>query len=211
MLKRDGCITKFYSLARKITIYDGQHGKDWNGAMNVTTDPGPTWQETIFRVLKEGGVRQIAYVPDAGHSQVIRRAVADAQIHDVVLTTEEEGVALACGAWLGGQRAALLMQSSGVGNCVNMFSLLQSGDFPFLTLVTMRGEYAEFNPWQGPMGKATQAALELMGIHVLRVSRPDDVGEIVSAALDAAFEAGEKVAVLLGQNLIGRKKWERNQ
>ncbi len=167
------------------------------------------WQEAIFRVLKEGGVRQVAYVPDAGHAHVIRRAIADPDIEDVVLTTEEEGVALACGAWLGGERAVLLMQSSGVGNCVNMLSLLRSGDFPFVALVTMRGEYAEFNPWQGPMGKATQGALELMGIHVMRASRPEEVAEIVGAALDAAFEAGEKVAVLLGQNLVGRKKWVR--
>ena len=160
-------------------------------------------------MLKRGGIKQVAYVPDAGHSHAIRSVIADPEIHDVVLTTEEEGVALACGAWLGGQRAAVLMQSSGVGNCVNMFSLLQAADVPFFTIVTMRGEYAEFNPWQGPMGKATQAALELMGIHVLRVSSPAEVEEIVSAGLDAAFEAGERVAVLLGQNLIGRKKWER--
>ena len=177
--------------------------------MSPASVASPTWQEAIFKVFKQGGVRQIAYVPDAGHSQAIRSAIGDPEIEDIVLTTEEEGVALACGAWLGGQRAVLLMQSSGVGNCVNMFSLLQAADFPFFTLVTMRGEYAEFNPWQGPMGKATQAALELMGIHVLRVSHPDEAEEIVSAGFDAAFEAGEKVAVLLSQNLIGRKKWER--
>jgi sulfopyruvate decarboxylase alpha subunit len=177
--------------------------------MNHTPASAPAWQETVFKVLKAGGVDQIAYVPDAGHSHVIRSAIADPDIEDVVLTTEEEGVAVAAGAWLGGKRSVLLMQSSGVGNCVNMFSLLQAADFPFFTLVTMRGEYAEFNPWQGPMGKATQGALELMGIHVLRVSHPDEVEEIVSAGYDAAFEAGEKVAVLLGQSLIGRKKWER--
>jgi sulfopyruvate decarboxylase alpha subunit len=176
--------------------------------MNHTSQPSHAWQEAIFKVLKEGGVRQIAYVPDAGHSHLIRSAIADPDIEDVVLTTEEEGVAIVAGAWLGGQRAVLLMQSSGVGNCVNMFSLLQAADFPFLTIVTMRGEYAEFNPWQGPMGKATQGALELMGIQVLRASDPDEVEEIVSAGFDAAFEAGARVAVLLGQNLIGRKKWE---
>ncbi len=170
----------------------------------------PAWQQVLFKVLKEGGVRQVAYVPDAGHAHSIRCAIADPEIEDIVLTTEEEGVALACGAWLGGQRAVLLMQSSGVGNCVNMFSLLRSADFPFFTLVTMRGEYAEFNPWQGPMGRATQAALELMGIHVMRVDDPDRVEQTVSAGLDAAFQAGEKVAVLLGQSLIGRKKWERH-
>jgi len=104
----------------------------------------------------------------------------------------------------------LLMQSSGVGNCINMMSLLQSCRFPFLTLVTMRGEYAEFNPWQTPMSKATQGAMELMGIRVLRASRPDEVEDLVGAALDAVFEAGEQVAVLLSQSLIGRKKWVRN-
>jgi sulfopyruvate decarboxylase alpha subunit len=177
--------------------------------MNHTPASTPGWQEVIFKVLKEGGVKQITYVPDAGHSHVIRSAIADPEIEDVVLTTEEEGVALVCGAWLGGQRAVLLMQSSGVGNCVNMFSLLRSANFPFFTLVTMRGEYAEFNPWQGPMGRATQDSLELMGITVLRASDPDEAEELVSAGLDAAFEAGEQVAVLLGQQLIGRKKWER--
>ncbi len=174
--------------------------------MNAT--PAPEWQEAIFQILKAGDVRQIAYVPDAGHSHVIRRAVADPDIQDVVLTTEEEGVALVSGAWLGGQRAVLLMQSSGVGNCVNMFSLLQSADLPFFTLVTMRGEHAEFNPWQKPMGRTTQAALEMMGIHVLRASRPEEVAETVSAGFDSAFGAGDRVAVLLSQSLIGRKKWE---
>jgi sulfopyruvate decarboxylase alpha subunit len=177
--------------------------------MNSSPASAPAWQQAIFKVLQSGGVRQIAYVPDAGHSHAIRCAVADPDIEDVVLTTEEEGVALCAGAWLGGQRAVLLMQSSGVGNCVNMFSLLSAGDFPFFTLVTMRGEYAEFNRWQAPMGQATQAALELMGIRVMRAARPEEVEPIVNAGFDAAFEGGDKVAVLLSQNLIGRKQWER--
>lgn len=176
--------------------------------MAETSSSTPDWQRAVFKVLKEGNVRQIAYVPDAGHSHVIRSAIGDPQIEDIVLTTEEEGVALVCGAWLGGERAALLMQSSGVGNCVNMFSLLRSADYPFFTVVTMRGEYAEFNPWQCPMGKAVQAVLELMGISVLRASHSEEVEEILSAGLDSAFLAGEKVAVLLSQTLIGRKKWE---
>ena len=177
--------------------------------MNTSTTPVIPWQETIFTTLKQGGIQQVAYVPDAGHAHVIRRVQADPDMRDIVLTTEEEGVALAAGAWLGGQRAALLTQSSGVGNCVNMFSLLRSCRFPFLTLVTMRGEYAEFNNWQCPMGQATQGALELMGITVLRASTPEEVEDLVGAAVDAAFEGGQQVAVLLSQRLIGRKKWIR--
>ncbi|MGP3925168.1 phosphonopyruvate decarboxylase [Streptomyces sp. 8N616] len=179
--------------------------------MSQTRAPAaPSWQEGVFAALKKYGIQQVAYVPDAGHSHVIREARVDPAIHDVVLTTEEEGVAVVSGAWLGGQRSVLLMQSSGVGNCVNMFSLLQMCRFPFLTLVTMRGEYAEFNPWQGPMGRTTQQALELMGITVLRADTPEEVEETVEAALDSVFGAGERVAVLLGQKLIGRKKWERD-
>lgn len=165
------------------------------------------WQEEIFEALKGAGVRQVAWVPDAGHAHVISRVLADPQMRGIVLTTEEEGVALACGAWLGGERAVLLMQSSGVGNCVNMLSLVAAGRFPFVALVTMRGEWEEFNGWQVPMGQATPGVLEAMGVAVRRVDEPERAGETVRAALDAAFGAGEAVAVLLSQRLIGRKDW----
>ena len=171
----------------------------------MTTDL--PWQEHIYLQLKSSDVRQVAYVPDAGHAHVIRRVQEDPRMRDIVLTTEEEGCAIAAGAWLGGERAVLLMQSSGVGNCVNMFSLLESCRFPFCTLVTMRGEYAEFNPWQAPMGRATQAVMGEEGITVPRPSRGGDVSHGVGAALASAFEAGERIAVLLSQSLIGRKQW----
>ena len=165
------------------------------------------WQKTVFAALKRADVKQIAYVPDAGHAYTIKAATSDPGIRHIVLTTEEEGVGIALGAWLGGQRAALLMQSSGVGNCINMFSLLENCRFPFLTIVTMRGEWAEFNSWQSPMGRRTQAALDLMGLRVYRADVESEVEDVMSAATDSAFLAGEPVAVILGQALIGRKNW----
>ena len=179
--------------------------------MNGVAESHAPWQEDIFRILKDGGVRQVAYVPDAGPAHIIRRANEDPEMRGVVLTTEEEGVATVCGAWLGGQRSVLLMQSSGVGNCINMLSLVENCRFPFLCLVTMRGEWAEFNPWQVPMGKAAQASMELMGVAVLRADRTEDVGPTVRAAFEAAFHGGQSVAVLLSQSLIGRKEWEREK
>ena len=122
--------------------------------------PAVTWPDELFDVLKRADIRQVGYVPDAGHSRLIALCKADPDIHDVSLTTEEEGIALAAGAWLGGQRAALLMQSSGVGNCVNMLSLIRACRFPMLMLVTMRGEWEEFNPWQVPMGAIVKPTLE---------------------------------------------------
>ena len=165
------------------------------------------WQAALFETLRRGDVRQMAYVPDAGHARLIRMFEADPAVQSTVLTTEEEGVALVAGAWLGGQRSVLLMQSSGVGNCVNMFSLLTNCRFPMLTIVTMRGEWAEFNPWQVAMGGATRQAFEMMGVLVYRAEQPEDVAEIAESALTMAFDGDQQVAILLSQRLLGAKKW----
>ena len=122
------------------------------------------WPDAVFRALKGAGVGHMSYVPDAGHARLIELFHADREVVTNVLTTEEEGVAIAAGAWLGGQRSVLLMQSSGVGNCINMLSLINTCRFPFLTFITMRGEWAEFNPWQVPMGTGTAAALAAVGV-----------------------------------------------
>ena len=169
------------------------------------TDGGGRWQDELYDLLRRHSVTQFAYVPDAGHRILIDRSLADPGVHSVALTTEEEGVALLAGAWAGGQRGVLLMQSSGVGNCVNMLSLTQIFRLPFLTLVTMRGEWGEFNPWQVPMGSSTAGVFELSGIKVLRASSPDEVREVVEAAAGQAYNACTPTAVLLSQRLIGAK------
>ncbi len=174
---------------------------------DASRDVGDDWPTALYDVLKAANVRSMSYVPDAGHSTLIKLFGADPEVVSNVLTTEEEGVAIAAGAWLGGTRSVLLMQSSGVGNCINMLSLPVMGRFPLLMIVTMRGEWAEFNPWQVPMGRATQAALEAVGIRVMRAETGKDVVETVEAAAALAYEADQQIAVLIGQRLLGRKKW----
>jgi sulfopyruvate decarboxylase alpha subunit len=167
------------------------------------------WPDRIHRVLGELDVRQVAYVPDAGHTRLIELCQADPAMRAVPLTTEEEGVALAAGAWLGGQRAVLLLQSSGVGNCINMLALNQVCRLPLLMLVTMRGEWGELNPWQLPMGQSTAEALEAAGVIVQRLEAPEGAGETVRAAGNMAFEGQVPVAVLIAQRLIGAKSFDR--
>src|SRR5437870_5819745 len=163
------------------------------------------WQHDLYDLLRRHGITQFSYVPDAGHSILIDRCLADPDVHSIALTTEEEGVALAAGADLGSARAVLLMQSSGVGNCINMLSLIKGARFPFLTLVSMRGDFGEGNPWQFPMGQATQPVLEAMGVICVRIERPDDVIPTSTAALTMVFKSSQAVAVLLSQQLIGAK------
>jgi sulfopyruvate decarboxylase TPP-binding subunit len=71
----------------------------------------------------------------------------------------------------------------------------------------MRGEWAEFNPWQVPMGAATQGAFELMGVTVFRVHNAEEAADVVSNAASLAFDGDQQVAVLISQRMIGRKKW----
>ncbi len=169
------------------------------------TDSGPRWPHELYATLRRHDVTQFGYVPDAGHKVLIDLSLADPDVHSVALTTEEEGVALLAGADLGGKRGVLLMQSSGTGNCVNFFSLISGGRFPFVTFITMRGEFGEGNPWQMGMGRAVEPVLEAMGFRVLRAEREDEVAATAEAALTMAYKGGEAVAVLLTQKLIGAK------
>ena len=178
--------------------------------MNVAakTESKPVgWQDEVYDLLRRNNITQFAYVPDAGHRILIDRSLADPEVHSVALTTEEEGVALLAGADLGGARGVLLMQSSGVGNCINMLSLTSGGRFPLLALVSMRGDYGEGNPWQYPMGRATQPVLEAMGVICLRADNPTEAVATVGAALTMVYQAGHAVAVLFTQKLLGAKKF----
>ena len=163
------------------------------------------WQHDVYDVLRAHDVTQFSYVPDAGHAILIDLSIADAQVHSIALTTEEEGVALAAGANLGDARAVLMMQSSGVGNCINFLSLMKGGKFPLLTLVSMRGEYGEGNPWQMPMGQAVRPVLEAMGVICMDVCAADEAVPTVDAAATMAYKANNAVAVILTQKLLGAK------
>ena len=167
-----------------------------------------SWPDDIHGVLAGMGVRQVGYVPDAGHARLINLVRADRRMRAVPLTTEEEGVALAVGAWLGGERSALLMQSSGAGNCINMLGMVNECRVPLLALVTMRGHWGEFNPWQVPMSQATMPALEAIGVVVHQVDRAAEVGDVVAAAARLAFNTCRMVAVLISQRVVGAKAFK---
>lgn len=172
-------------------------------------DPTNDWPNALYDLLRANKITQFAYVPDAGHKVLIDRSLADPDAHAIPLTTEEEGVALLAGADLGGARGVLLMQSSGVGNCINMLSLYEECRLPLLMIVTMRGVWGEFNPWQVAMGGSTAAALENAGVIVHSVDHAEEVKETVHACAALAFNTQRPVAVLIQQRVIGFKNWNK--
>jgi sulfopyruvate decarboxylase alpha subunit len=175
-------------------------------SMDITI---PHWSQGLYQLLKKQSIRQVSFVPDAGHAGLIKLCEADKEIHAVRLTTEAEGIAQAVGAWLGGDKSVLLMQSSGVGNCINMLSLLATCQIPLTMLVTMRGDWAEFNPWQVPMGHATPTVLEAMGVLVTRADKEEDLLPLAEGALRIAYNTLRPTAMLIGQRLLGAKTFEK--
>lgn len=180
-------------------------------ATTVTTGPQaetvPGWPAELYGVLRSHGVSQFGYVPDAGHKVLIELALQDPEVSAIPLTTEEEGVGIIAGADLGGARAVLLLQSSGVGNCVNFLSLVKGAGFPMLLLVSMRGDFGEGNPWQYPMGQAVEPVLQAMGLITLRVDRAEEVVPSAQAAATTVYQGGQSVGLLLTQRLIGAKRF----
>ena len=166
-----------------------------------------SWQNNLFEILKNEGITIFSYVPDAGHKVLIDRALLDDTIAAIPLTSEQEGIGIAAGAYLGGSKAVLLMQSSGVGNCINQLSLIKHGQFPFLTIISMRGEFGEGNPWQYAMGEAVIPSLESIGVICLKIYNQDDVSKTIQSALTMTFKAERSIAVLLSQKLLGSKKF----
>ena len=173
----------------------------------------PDWPAEIHRELIAAGVTVVGYVPDAGHKRLIELCRADKKMKAVVLTTEEEGIGLVAGAWLGGEKSVLLMQSSGVGNLVNVLGMIKVCRFPLVMIVTMRGEQGEFNPWQVPMGENTARVLETMSVAVRQAGDPQTVAGHVHAAIGLAYETQGAQAVLISQRVIGIKSFQeqRNQ
>ncbi len=163
------------------------------------------WPQVIFNQLVDAGVTLFTYIPDFGNAAIINLADAHNKTRSVLLTSEEEGVAICAGADLVGERAVLCMQSSGVGNCPNFLSLVKGGRFPMLMIVSMRGDYGEQNPWQYPMGQAVEPVLEAMGVLTIKVERADELENAVSSAISAAFRAGQGVALILSQKFLGPK------
>lgn len=173
--------------------------------MDGSAHPHDTWSRALFKQFKDSGIRLFTYIPDAGNARLAVLAEEDNETRLVLLTTEEEGVAMAAGADLVGEKSVLMMQSSGLGNCPNFLSFVKGGGFPVLMMISMRGDYGEQNPWQYPMGQAVDQILDAMGVLKFRVDRLEDLEAAATAAINATWCGGGSAALILSQKFLGAK------
>lgn len=163
------------------------------------------WSDDVFKEMKARDIKSVCTIPDGGLTNLLKMVDADKDMRLVTLSTEEEGIGVALGQWLGGTRSMIAMQSSGVGNCINALGVPVTMRAPCLMLVTMRGQWGEFNPWQVSMGQATRTVLEAVGVRCFPVEHADEIGETFAAAADIAFNSRLSAAVLVSQRVIGAK------
>lgn len=178
---------------------------DATAAPTTTSTATNDWSADAVSAIGDLGIRQIAYVPDAGLTRILTLSAEEPDIAMTSVTTEEDAIALSGGAWLGGQRTLVAMQSSGVGNILNMLTLPRICAMPLLMLVTMRGEDGETNPWQHSTGLAVKDLLETVGVDVRRVEAAGDVGAMLRQAGTDAFDGNKQVCVQIAQSLVGFK------
>ncbi|MCY3984022.1 MAG: thiamine pyrophosphate-binding protein [Roseovarius sp.] len=165
------------------------------------------WSKDVHDALDGSGVTQIGYVPDGGMKNVINYCIDNPKMSAIPLASEEEGPCLAAGAWLGGGKAAIIMQSTGIGNAINTFSMIEVCQFPCLVLVSHRSSWGEGNRWQTPMGQRGPDYFKMAGFHTHFVEHGIDAGETVAAAAAQAYNTGNGIGVFFSQRVMGVKKF----
>src|SRR5215813_1728508 len=164
------------------------------------------WPQDILELLKAYNIRFLSYVPDAIGEYLLKLARQDSFFDLLPLAREEEGVGVVTGQYVGGQRGALLLPTSGVGNAINaLASLAIPYQIPLPMFIGCRGELGEFNPSQVPMGQALRPILDAMRIPHFELTHPEETNVIVDGALKLAFALESPVAVLMSTQLAGWK------
>ena len=164
------------------------------------------WPRKIVAVLKANDIGSISFVPDSVIDRILKEARKDPYFHFTTLAREEEGIGIITGEYLGGRYGVLMMQSAGLGNCVNaLASLAIPYQIPFIMLISQRGELGEFNACHAVMGKALRRILEALGIAHYTVNREDELETILNGAIKTAYTCDQPVAVILSTALAGWK------
>jgi sulfopyruvate decarboxylase alpha subunit len=162
------------------------------------------WSKAVADALRRNGIRTFVTVPDFIVSQVLEHLWADPECRVITATREEEAVGILSGAYLAGERGALLMQNSGLGNCVNaLASLNVAAQIPLVMVISHRGDLGEYNPAQVPMGQAAERILEALEV---RTSQPHTLEAFESEAdglIKLAYTRSLPVAFLLPNDLTG--------
>jgi len=162
------------------------------------------WHLAIADALRRNDIRYFATVPDFIISQVLHHLWEDETCHVVTSSREEEGLGMLSGAYLAGKRGALLMQNSGLGNCVNTLASLNIAlQIPVVMVISHRGDVGEYNAAQVPMGQAAERILEACDVRYVTPHTVEEFEAEADGLIKLAYTRNLPVAFLLPNDLTG--------
>ena len=169
----------------------------------------PTWHGIVLQTLKRNDIRLVPYVPDRVLTTLIKNLHADPFFLTFPTAREEEAVGIVSGAWMGGMRAAVLMQTSGFATVPNaLASLVVPSQIPALMFVSERGTLGEFNLGQAMVCKTMRPVLDSLGVENHTITRQDELAFIVDRSIKQAVATQAPVAFILSPLLTGGKVFE---
>lgn len=149
----------------------------------------------------------VSYLPDSTLWPLIQEVIDDEYFENVLVSREEEGIGVVNGTWLGGQRGAMICQTSGLANSFNALgSLSKPWGIPFIGIVDRRGGLGEHNQAQVPAGYGMNRLLDVLGIRSHNLTGSSDVVDEMTMAIETAFSTEEPVIVILEPTLTGGKE-----
>jgi len=165
-----------------------------------------TWYDVILATLKANDVRLVVYVPDRVFTPLITGLHADPFFTTFAATREEEALGIITGAWMGGLRGAVLMQTSGFGTIPNaLASLVVPSQIPALIFVSERGTLGEFNLGQALVLKTMRPVLNSLAVENITITRQDELEFIVDRSIKQAVATQAPVTFILSPLLTGGK------
>ena len=164
------------------------------------------WYEIVLATLKRNDVRLVTYVPDRVLTPLIKAVHEDDFFTTFACTREEEAIGIVSGAWMGGLRGAVLMQTSGFGTLPNaLASLVVPSQIPALLFVSQRGTLGEFNLGQAMVCRTVQPVLDAIGIESHTITREDELAFILDRSIKQAVATQAPVTFILSPLLTGGK------
>jgi len=165
-----------------------------------------TWYDIVLATLKANDVRLVVYVPDRVFTPLIKGVHADPFFTTFAATREEEALGIITGAWMGGMRGAVLMQTSGFGTIPNaLASLVVPSQIPALLFVSERGTLGEFNLGQALVCKTMRPVLNSLAVENITITRQDELEFIVDRSIKQAVATQAPVTFILSPLLTGGK------
>lgn len=164
------------------------------------------WYEVVQQTLKRNDVDLVTYVPDKVFTPLIKRLHADGDFTTIVTAREEEALGIVSGAWMGGRRGAVLMQTSGFGTIPNVLaSLVVPYQVPAIMFVSERGTLGEFNLGQTLVCRTMRPVLEALAVESHTITRHDELEFIVDRSIKQAVATQAPVVFILSPLLTGGK------